>query len=61
VTADVGEEAEVESAQLRACPVVVVVVIEVIVAPRILSHAKLHRCSDYDDNDNDNDNDCVVR
>jgi len=36
--------------------VVVVVVIEVIVAPRFLSRAKLHRFSDYDyDNDNDND------
>jgi hypothetical protein len=34
--------------------VVVVVVIEVIVVPRILSHPKLHRLSDYD-----NDNDCV--
>ena len=41
--------------------VVVVVVIEVIGAPPILPHAKLHRFSDYDhDNDNDNDSDCVM-
>ena len=40
--------------------VAIVVVIEGIVAPGILSHAKLHRFSDYDyDNDNDNDNDGV--
>jgi len=41
---------------------VVVVVIEVIVVPRILSHPKLDRLSDYDydyDNDNDNDGACV--
>ena len=45
--------------------VVVVVVVEIIVAPRILSHSKLHRFSDYDndndddyyDNDHDNDHD----
>ena len=36
--------------------VVSVVVVEIIVAPRILSQPKLHRFSDYD---NDNDNDCV--
>jgi len=37
---------------------VVVVVIELIVAPRIFSHPRMHRFSDYDfDNDNDNDND----
>jgi len=36
----------------------VVVVIDVIVAPRIFSRAELHRFSDYD-YDNDNDNDCV--
>jgi hypothetical protein len=36
--------------------VVVVIVIEIIVSPRIPSHAKLQRFSDYDyDNDNDND------
>ena len=35
---------------------VVVVVIEVILAPRTLSHPKVHGFSDYD---NDNDNDCV--
>ncbi|AUB84224.1 hypothetical protein THSYN_27000 [Candidatus Thiodictyon syntrophicum] len=41
--------------------VVVIVVIEVIVTPRILSHAKCHRFFDYDhDNDNDNDNDRVL-
>jgi hypothetical protein len=34
--------------------VVVVVVIDVIVAPRILSHPKSHRFFDYD-HDNDND------
>jgi hypothetical protein len=40
--------------------VVVVVVIgaEVLVAPPIRSHLKLHRFSDYD-NDNDNDNDQI--
>jgi hypothetical protein len=44
----------------------VVVVIEVIVTSRFLSHAELCRFSDYDydydcdcDNDNDNDNDGV--
>jgi hypothetical protein len=43
-----------------------VVVIEFILTPGILSHAKLHRLSDYDhdndnesDNDNDNDGACV--
>ena len=50
---------------IRVCRTVVVVVIEVIVAPRILLHPEAHRFSDYDyDNDNndnkdnkDNDND----
>jgi len=38
--------------------IVVVVVVEVIVAFRIFSHAGLHRCFDYDcDYDNDNYND----
>ena len=37
---------------------IVVVVIELLVAPRILSQAKWHRFSDYD-YDYDNDNDCV--
>jgi len=39
-------------------PRVVVVAIEVIVVPRILSHPTLDRFSDYD-YDYDNDNDCV--
>ena len=42
--------------------VVVAVVIDTIVAPRILSHPKKYRFSEYDydnDNDNDNDNDYV--
>jgi len=38
--------------------VVVVVVIEFIVVPRILSHPEWHRLSEYD-YDDDNDNDCV--
>jgi len=37
--------------------VVVVVVVEVIVTPRIPSHRQARRFSDYD-YDNDNDNDC---
>jgi hypothetical protein len=40
--------------------VVVVVDVEIIGAPRILSHSKWHRLYDYDnDNDNDNDNERV--
>jgi hypothetical protein len=38
--------------------VVVVVVVEIIVTPRIFSHTKLQRFSEYEyeyDNDNDND------
>jgi hypothetical protein len=49
----------VRAGKWHSAVVVVVVVIEVIVAPRILSQADLQRLSDYD-YDNDNDNDCVV-
>jgi hypothetical protein len=44
------------SARADSTVFVVVVVIEVIVAPRILVHALSHRFCDYEyDNDNDND------